>query len=81
MIHAHSERAPCLKLALRECRSRTTLFEGPQPGEGFRSDRAAQHLYQRAPVAIAEEHGAMLDDNAIDDLIEQINFGNASTGR
>jgi hypothetical protein len=40
---------------------------------------AALRLWQRSPaypeIEIAEEHGVMLDDNAIDDLIEQINFG------
>jgi hypothetical protein len=38
---------------------------------------AALRLWQRSPaypeIEIAEEHGVMLDDNAIDDLIERIN--------
>ena len=43
---------------------------------------AALRLWQRSPaypkINIAEEHGDMLDDSAIDDLIEEINFGDVS---
>jgi hypothetical protein len=46
---------------------------------------AALRLWQRSPaypeIEIAEEHGAMLDDEAIDDLIEEINFGDARISR
>jgi hypothetical protein len=40
---------------------------------------AALRLWQRSPaypeIEIAEEHGDMLSDSSIDDLIEEINFG------
>jgi hypothetical protein len=43
---------------------------------------AALRLWQRCPmypeIEIAEEHGDMLSDSSIDDLIEEINFGDVS---
>ena len=40
---------------------------------------AALRLWQRCPmypeIEIAEEHGDMLSDSSIDDLMEEINFG------
>ena len=46
---------------------------------------AALRLWQRSPaypeIELAEEHGAMLDDGGIDDLIANINFGDAGISR